>query len=387
MKESIYIITCLMLFSCGNSIKNDKTNHEESLYMPTPETTSKQNDDVPLHPETGVLKAIKVKDSVVNITINGDTAGHEYVDLGLPSGTLWATTNLGAKSAELIGNCYAWGETRIFKENKKYKFEKNGKLTKYCVDSLKGVVDSLFVLQPKDDAATAGWGPLWCMPTNLQMNELIKYCRKDILYDDFMVGGILLTSNTNGNKLFLPFRNVTTYWTSSIDWQENERADFFIEPHPNESISIECGLRRSGALIRPVVKNEVNIQKAKKRIDQCYNGIYPYSCGPSLKDRVNVDSKAKYQGGVDSLKEYIKRNTVYPKWAREQGIKGKSIIRFVVEKNGTLSHVDTLRTFNIELDKEAIRVVKSMKGWMPAKKGNFAVRSRVVCPVPFGTDE
>ena len=219
------------------------------------------------------------------------------------------------------------------------------------------------------------------------MNELIKYCRKDILYDDFMVGGILLTSNTNGNKLFLPFRNVTTYWTSSIDWQENERADFFIEPHPNESISIECGLRSSGALIRPVVKNEVNIQKAMKRIDQCYNGIYPYSCGPSLKDRVNVDSKAKYQGGVDSLKEYIKRNTVYPKWAREQGIKGKSIIRFVVEKNGTLSHVDTLRTFNIELDKEAIRVVKSMKGWMPAKKGNFAVRSRVVCPVPFGTDE
>ena len=47
---------------------------------------------------------------------------------------------------------------------------------------------------------------------------------------------------------------MTTYCTSSIDWQDNERADFFIEPHPNESMSIECGLRRTGALIRPIVK-------------------------------------------------------------------------------------------------------------------------------------
>lgn len=375
MRNLIYTFSCLVLVSCGSPTQKHQTSLEESL----PEE--------PAQPETSET-TIMGKDSVINITVNGTIAGHEYVDLGLPSGTLWATTNLGSKSADNIGDCYAWGETRVFKENRKYKFEKDGKLTKYCVDSLLGVVDSLFVLQPEDDAATANWGRQWCMPTNLQMKELFKYCRIERRYDYYLDGGIYFISNFNNNKLYFPLSSgANTYWTSSINWQENDRAEFYIELLPTESMSILTGLRKNAALIRPVVKNEDNIQNAIKYIDRCYNEVYPNYRGIPSDSPVIVDCKAEYPGGLDSLKEYIKKNTVYPNWAREQGIKGKSIIQFIIEKDGTISHVDTLRAFNIELDKEAIRVIKSAKGWKPAKTGNVAVRSRMVCLVPFGTKE
>lgn len=381
MRKFVYTISCFMFISCGNSTIKDQTNNGETS---NPEYT----EEVSSLPGTGTLKTITVKDTVVNITVNGDTAGHEYVDLGLPSGTLWATMNLGAKSADNIGNCYAWGETRIFKNGQGYEFEKNGKLTKYCFDSNKGIVDSLSVLQPKDDAATVGWGTLWCMPTHLQLNELFKYCRQVNLYDNYLDAGILLISNLNGNRLYLPLSTHNrSYWSSSVDWQSNERAEYFQEIFPYESPAIWQGLRRFDQLIRPVVKNEENIQKAIKDIDRRYNSIYPYYRGLSSEDCVTVDCKAEYPGGIYSLWEYIKENTVYPEWAKEQGIKGRSIIQFIVEKDGTLSHVDTIRTFNIELDKEAIRVVKSTKGGKPAKKGNVAVRSRMECPVRFGIDK
>ena len=97
---------------------------------------------------------------------------YEYVDLGLPSGLLWATCNVGANAPEGFGDYFAWGETAS-KDNYDWSTYQhcNGSgstLTKYCNDSssgYNGFTDILTTLLPEDDAATAIWGDAWRMPT------------------------------------------------------------------------------------------------------------------------------------------------------------------------------------------------------------------------------
>lgn len=141
---------------------------------------------------------------------NKEKVGHVYVDLGLPSGTLWATCNVGASAPEEFGDYFAWGETSTkAKYNwKNYKYCKNGyshDLTKYCNDSNEGYkefTDELTELEPRDDAASVKWGSEWCTPSRFQWEEL--YQNTSVTYTALNgVSGLLFVSN-NGNSLFLP---------------------------------------------------------------------------------------------------------------------------------------------------------------------------------------
>ena len=136
----------------------------------------------------------------------------EYVDLGLPSGTLWATCNVGASKPEEYGDYFAWGET-IPKEaysNGNYKWYdvEYSTITKYCIDSRQGSVDNKTELLPEDDAATANWGSDWCMPSLDQIKELYNsdYTTTEWIIQDEVgrFNGCLITSKKNGNTLFLP---------------------------------------------------------------------------------------------------------------------------------------------------------------------------------------
>lgn len=136
----------------------------------------------------------------------GVIAGHEYVDLGLPSGTLWATCNIGASSPEDYGNYYAWGETTT---KNKYNWSTykwcNGSentLTKYCTDSSYGIVDNKTVLEPADDAAHVNWGGSWRMPTHDEMKELKDNCAWTWTTQN-NVNGYRVTG-PNGKSIFLP---------------------------------------------------------------------------------------------------------------------------------------------------------------------------------------
>ena len=107
-----------------------------------------------------------------------DSEGHVYVDLGLPSGTLWATCNIGASSPEGYGDYFAWGETKA-KTTYSWNTYKwcNGtfdKLTKYCNDSNYGLIDNKSWLEPADDAAYVNWGPAWRIPSQEQFEELLN---------------------------------------------------------------------------------------------------------------------------------------------------------------------------------------------------------------------
>lgn len=106
--------------------------------------------------------------------------GHQYVDLGLESGTLWATCNIGASSPWESGDMYAFGETETKScyDWKTYK-HCNGsskQLTKYCLSEDEGIVDGKSELDDIDDVAVQKWGGKWKLPTRDQIFELLTDC-------------------------------------------------------------------------------------------------------------------------------------------------------------------------------------------------------------------
>ena len=135
--------------------------------------------------------------------------GHEYVDLGLPSGIKWATCNVGATSPEEYGDYFAWGETAPKTTYKwstyKYSNGSSTTMTKYCESSSYGTVDNKTTLELEDDAANANWGGNWRMPTEAEQDELrnTDNCTWEWITQNG-VNGYKVTSKVNGNSIFLP---------------------------------------------------------------------------------------------------------------------------------------------------------------------------------------
>lgn len=139
---------------------------------------------------------------------------YEYVDLGLPSGTLWCTCNVGAKTPWDYGNFFAWGEittkSRYGENNYKFSNANFTKLTKYCIDleyGFNGLRDNLSVLQKSDDVATEKMGSEWRMPTSKEFQELIDYCtwRWTSNYEGHYVSGFIVKSRKYSDRhIFFP---------------------------------------------------------------------------------------------------------------------------------------------------------------------------------------
>lgn len=165
---------------------------------------------------------------------NGGTTyqGHEYVDLGLPSGNLWATCNLGAETPEDYGDFFAWGETQPKEAyhwtNYAYSNGDYDQLTKYCDNpdyGYNGFTDSLNVLEAGDDAVVASWGADWRMPTETEWQELWDNTTSTWTTQNGVNGRIFTAQN--GNSLFLPAAGyfdgdeasnggvIGSYWASS----------------------------------------------------------------------------------------------------------------------------------------------------------------------------
>ena len=191
---------------------------------------------------------------------NGTYNGHTYVDLGLPSGTLWATCNVGATTPEGYGDYFAWGETepKDYYYWSTYQHYNGSNLTKYTGN------DGLTTLLPEDDAATANWGEGWRMPTQAEFQELLDNTTMTWTTQNG-VNGRLFTA-TNGNSLFLPAAGNRwegglgyagsdgIYWSSSLGsgspnsaWNLYFRSDY----------AYVCGFyyRGYGFSVRPVREN------------------------------------------------------------------------------------------------------------------------------------
>ena len=248
--------------------------------------------------------------------------GHEYVDLALPSGTLWAKCNIGAKDEKVPGFYYSWGEIKPKEQNKYtsafYKYykattylnqlkRKSTKylLTKYNKDKSVGSVDNKTVLDATDDAAISNWGDNWCMPTEEQLRELIRECKwlqvgtggktlykvvgKNQNYIYIPVGGYLRQDNNFGGSPYYSQSEVK----GSYLWDKNDKACFWsnsvcnypdvlaVAMTVNSSEALIDGVDRTfGANIRPVIskKGLKEISKANDMITEKWlaenNGMF-----------------------------------------------------------------------------------------------------------------
>jgi uncharacterized protein YjdB len=144
----------------------------------------------------------------------------QKVDLGLPSGTLWAQWDLGTQSWDQEGDLYAWGETQykdVFSWDTYKWADGEDVLTKYTTSALftpNHQIDHKFLLDLEDDAAYVNWGPDWYTPTQKQWEELRDNCTWSFVYDeDDNVIGCCVTG-PNGNSIVFPSRENTYYFNS-----------------------------------------------------------------------------------------------------------------------------------------------------------------------------
>lgn len=166
---------------------------------------------------------------IISLTAKAQSliGGHEYVDLALPSGTLWAKCNIGANKDTDTGSFFSWGETIIKQKNKftrsNYKYYKAHEyfyqikkvkylITKYNNNKDYGIIDNKYVLDARDDAATSQWGDTWCMPSDDQLEELCKECK----FNSFANNGKWYCKFTgkNGKVLILP---IPGYYSESFN--------------------------------------------------------------------------------------------------------------------------------------------------------------------------
>lgn len=222
-----------------------------------------------------------MNDSETSVSEGNLYIGHEYVDLGLPSGLMWATCNIGATKPEEYGYYFAWGETSGYEPSKsitrrfdwqRYNWtDYNGSsllLSKYCTDQRCGYVDNKIVLQKEDDAASIIWGGNWRIPTYSNFEELIENCIWTWISDDDVFGYKVV--GPNGNSIFFPTAGIYNdlslsiykdlfdsedsptgrYWTNLMASFYNEAA---YELYINEKdVSLGLDLRCGAQSIRPV---------------------------------------------------------------------------------------------------------------------------------------
>ncbi len=192
---------------------------------------------------TGLVTAVADGEAIITAVISASSAysalaasytvlveeanmhnGHEYVDLGLPSGTKWAKFNIGATNIYDCGDYFAWGETTGYNSGKNnfswitYKYYESGMkidnegfevvlngVTKYAKSSnpgYDGFFDDKTFIEPNDDAATVNWGDGWYIPSQSDWDELKNKCTWIWVTLNGVNG--YKVSGTNGNYIFIP---------------------------------------------------------------------------------------------------------------------------------------------------------------------------------------
>lgn len=307
-------------------------------------------------------KQSKAKSAVNNPTLSepdGYINGHGFVDLGLPSGTKWATCNVGACEPEEYGDLFAWGECKP-----KSSYTEGNSLTyNKPIDKLKseGIFNSNGTLTKSHDAAISNWGESWRMPTKKDFEELKNKCiwvwTKRAGNNGYKIIG------PSGKSIFLPALGLylnfkpdcSYYWSSSASSSDKYANTLYFN---NSTVSpMDMYLRCYGLTIRPVVESEQtsNVESlpmttngAKSNLGEnvsITNGINPsgYINGHAYVDlglpsglkwatcNVGAESQEKYGDyfawGETTMKENYKENNSFT-------------------RNKTISTMQTLRIIN-----------------------------------------
>ena len=210
--------------------------------------------------------------------LSGTYNGYQWVDLGLQSGTLWATCNLGSSTPEGAGNRYAWGEysTKSEYTYANYKWGVSGSTTEqytkytYADGDTNGnwydsngnfIGDGRRELLPADDAASRYWGTNWQIPSESQLQELMyeahygnRTTKSWVTVNG--VSGYKITSKSTGKSIFLPATDGSaTYWARDLSSSKTV-GSLWIKYRLNnyEHFGFYLFPRYSGLYVRAVVK-------------------------------------------------------------------------------------------------------------------------------------
>ena len=267
--------------------------------------------------------------------------GYEYVDLGLPSGTLWASYDIGAQEVGGFGDLFMWGET-VPKDSKTewsdddHKHISNENYVKYCER------DKKLVLDPEDDAATSLWGNEWKIPSYTDWRELMKYCELKLKGESIVFVG------PNGNELHFSRYLLEEYdgcefscswWASELDSSDDEydAIYFYIDKDEDcDPIYDTYSCHRACLLpIRPVSKIRADL-----------NFELPED------DETEDDEPSDYEENVQSEQSYHESETVFdssivaPKGKTESDCQDNHIRKntyikdgYEKEKTSTLSYI------------------------------------------------
>lgn len=204
------------------------------------------------------------KPNHTTISVSGSLNGHDYVDLGLPSGRRWATCNIGSKSPAGYGDYFAWAET---KPKDSYTEANYSGCIDIYIDGLGDIKSDTVRCQyriidnPRFDAARKSWGENWELPTAKDFAELNKECSWTLKSIDGHKG--YLITGPNGNSIFLPMAGLKEnqyksqvgtggfYWTGD-SWDARDRSTMVDFHKSSHNGSIWC-YRYKGLSIRPVV--------------------------------------------------------------------------------------------------------------------------------------
>lgn len=96
-----------------------------------------------------------------------------------------------------------------------------------------------------------------------------------------------------------------------------------------------------------------------------------------------VEEMPQYPGGMQAMLSFLQENITYPKDAQGKKISGRVLVTFVVEKDGSISNVETVKSVFPSLDEEAVRIVKGMPNWKPGKQNGKVVRVKYTLPISF----
>ena len=178
--------------------------------------------------------------------------GYEYVDLGLPSKTMWATCNVGATKPEDEGLLFQFGRVDGYKYgDKNHKFRTNAQNkqdtgSEYIPLTTSGnTYDKGTTLNLEDDAAHVNMGGQWRIPTKDQLEELYDNTTHNVVVVNG-VQGMMYVSNINGNKLFIPF--MQGGWYNGI-WEDVDRSYVRVwssqvhTSYVNDAYRLSCYLR------------------------------------------------------------------------------------------------------------------------------------------------
>lgn len=196
--------------------------------------------------------------------VTGSVEGHDYVDLGLPSGLKWATCNVGATVPEEFGNHYSWGED-LKKPSYTWQYYQLSDGTADVMEKY-NATDGKTIIDLEDDVANSEWGNYWRIPTTEEQKELVDNCSFETISLNGVLG--LKVKGPNGNCIFLPAASYRTapyttilighlrYWSSTLSDEEYSKAfcmtTFIGNLGEFKAPVIGTAERRLGYSIRPV---------------------------------------------------------------------------------------------------------------------------------------